>query len=175
MIVYRKLEATFNGQFVDYMSCTDVATHACTAGKGIEKEGIESPIGNLRAFVETNECADIADLNRKTDRWRKEKNERIHRATRKAPASALPEAPFPLPAIPYKPCRVVQATIGKTAFVEFDTNRYSVPADYAETAAAIFLYPSHVEIVVNDRKLVFRARSFGRQLGFLPDFGQKHC
>ena len=37
-----------------------------------------------------------------------------------------------------------------------------LPTDYAEMAATIFVYPGHVEIVVNDRKVAFHARSFGR-------------
>ena len=163
VVIRRKPELTFNGQFVDYMSHMGVSIHACNPGKGNEKGRVERAIKDLRAFVETNEFAGMADLNRKTDRWRKEKNERTHRTTRKAPASALPEEPLlPLPAIPYKPYRVVQATIGKTAFVEFDTNRYSVPTDYAGMTAAIFAYPGHVEIMVNNRNVASHARSFAR-------------
>jgi transposase len=162
-VVTRRTPLTFNAQFVDYMSHMGVAIHACNPGKGNEKGRIERALRDLRAFVETNECADIADLNRKTDRWRKEKNERIHRATQKSPASALLEEPLlPLPAIPYKPYRVVQATVSTTAFVEFDTNRYSVPTDYAGMTAAIFAYPDHIEIMVNDRKAAHHGRSFGR-------------
>jgi hypothetical protein len=162
-VVIRRTPLTFNAQFVDYMSHMGVAIHACNPGKGNEKGRIERALRDLRAFVETNECADIADLNRKTDRWRKEKNERIHRATQKSPASALLEEPLlPLPAIPYKPYRVVQATVSTTAFVEFDTNRYSVPTDYAGMTAAIFAYPDHIEIMVNDRKAAHHGRSFGR-------------
>jgi transposase len=163
VVIKRKPELTFNAQFVDYMSHMGVSIHACNPGKGNEKGRVERAIKDLRAFVETNEFADIRDLNRKTDRWRKEKNERVHRATRRTPAKALPEEPLlPLPAIPYKPYRVVQATIGKTAFVEFDTNRYSVPTDYAEMTAAIFAYPGHVEIMVNNRNVASHARSFAR-------------
>ena len=163
VVIRRKPELTFNGQFVDYMSHMGVSIHACNPGKGNEKGRVERAIRDLRAFVETNEFADMADLNRKTDRWRKEKNERIHRATRETPASALMKEPLlPLPAIPYKPYRVVQATIGKTAFVEFDTNRYSVPTDYAGMTAAVFAYPGHVEIMVNNRNVASHARSFAR-------------
>ena len=162
-VVIRRTPLTFNAQFVDYMSHMGVAIHACNPGKGNEKGRIERALRDLRAFVETNECADIADLNRKTDRWRKEKNERIHRATQKSPASALLEEPLlPLPAIPYKPYRVVQATVSTTAFIEFDTNRYSVPTDYAGMTAAIFACPDHIEIMVNDRNVAHHARSFGR-------------
>ena len=77
----------------------------------------------------------------------------------KAPASALAEEPLlPLPAIPYQAISAwSRPSIGKTAFVEFDTNRYSVPTDYAGMAAAIFAYADHVEIMVNDRKIAHHA------------------
>ena len=163
VVVRRKPELAFNAQFVDYMSHMGVAIHACNPGKGNEKGRIERAIRDLRAFVETNEFADIADLNKKTDRWRREKNERVHRVTQRTPASALLEEPLlSLPAIPYKPYRVVQATIGKTAFVELETNRYSVPTDCAGCAATVFAYSDHVEIAVNGRKIAHHARSFGR-------------
>jgi transposase len=163
VVVKRKPELTFNAQFVDYMSHMGVAIHACNPGKGNEKGRIERAIKDLRAFVETNEFTDMGDLNRKTDRWRKERNERIHRATGKAPASALTDEPLlPLPVIPYRPYRVVQAAVSTTAFVEFDTNRYSVPTDYAGMTAAVFAYPDHIEIALSDRKIAHHMRSFGR-------------
>jgi hypothetical protein len=76
---------------------------------------------------------------------------------------ALSEEPLlPLPAIPYRPYRIVQASIGRTAFVEFDSNRYSVSTDYAGMAATICAYPEYLDILVNDRKIARHARSFGR-------------
>jgi hypothetical protein len=120
-------------------------------------------IRDIRNFVAAQDFADIRDLNTKTDRWRKERNERVHRSTQRTPASALTEEKLlPLPAVSYRPYRVVQASIGKTAFVEFDSNRYSVPTDYAGMAATICAYPEHIEIVVHERKIAHHARSFGR-------------
>jgi hypothetical protein len=120
-------------------------------------------IRDLRSFVEAHDFVDIRDLNGKTDRWRKERNERIHRATHRTPASAvMEETLLALPAIPYRPYRVIPATIGKTAFVEFDTNRYSVPTNYTGMAATMFAYPDHVEIMIGQRKIARHTRSFGR-------------
>jgi transposase len=163
VVITRKPEITFNAHFVDFARHMGISIHACNPGKGNEKGRVERAIRDLRAFVETHEFTDIADLNRKTDLWRKEKNERIHRSTQKTPASALAEEPLlPLPAITYKAYRLVHGSIGKTAFVELDTNRYSVPTDYAGMAAAICVYADHVEIIVNDRKVAYHQRSFGR-------------
>jgi hypothetical protein len=63
---------------------------------------------------------------------------------------------------PCRPYRITQASIGKTAFVEFDSNRYSAPSDYADMAATICAYPEYLEIVVGGRKIARHARSFGR-------------
>jgi len=163
VVVARKPELTFNAQFVDYTRHMSISIHACNPGKGNEKGRVERVIRDLRAFVEAHDFADIRDLNTKTDRWRKERNERIHRATHRTPASVLMEEKLlPLPAVPYRPYRIIQASVGKTAFVEFDSNRYSVPTDYAGMPATICAYPEHIEIVVHERKIAHHARSFGR-------------
>ena len=68
----------------------------------------------------------------------------------------------PLPALPYKPYRLVSASVSATAFVSFETNRYSVPNDYASSQATILAYPEHLEVLVNDRKVAHHPRSFAR-------------
>jgi hypothetical protein len=131
--------------------------------KGNEKGRVERAIRDIRNFIEAHDFADLNDLNTHMERWRKEWNERVHRTTRKVPTIAIAEEKLlPLPSIPYKPYRIVLASIGKTAFVEFDTNRYSVPTDYAGQAATICAYPDYIEILVNDRKIARHGRSFKR-------------
>jgi len=124
---------------------------------------VERAIRDIRGFVESNDFTDIRDLNEKTDRWRREWNARTHRMTHTVPASMLAkERLLALPVISYKPYRIIQAMISTTAFVEFDTNRYSVPTDYAAMAASILAYPDHLEIVVHDRKIAYHVRFFGK-------------
>jgi len=163
VVIRRRPELSLNAQFLDFSSHYHFGIHPCTPGRANEKGRVERVIRDLRSFVEAHDFADIRDLNGKTDRWRKEKNERVHRATHKTPASVITEEPLlALPAIPYRPYRVIQAAIGKTAFVEFDTNRYSVPTEYTGMAATICAYPGHVEIMIDRRKIARHARSFGR-------------
>jgi transposase len=163
VVLARRPELVLNAQFVDYTRHMGIAIHACNPGKGNEKGRVERAIRDIRNFVEAHDFTGIRGLNTETDRWRKERNDRVHRTTHNVPASALMEEKLlPLPAIPYRPYRIVQAAIGKTAFVEFDANRYSVPTDYADAAATICAYPEHIEIVVNERKIAHHARSFGR-------------
>jgi transposase len=163
VVIRRKPELVLNAQFVDFSCHFRFIIHCCNPGKANEKGRVERAIKDLRSFVETNDFIDLADLNRKTGAWRKEKNERIHRATDEAPASALAdESLLPLPTLPYKPYRVIPAAIGKTAFIEFDTNRYSVPTDCAGHEATVVAYPDHLEIIVDGRKRAHHVRTFGR-------------
>ena len=163
VVTRRKPELVLNAQFVDFSCHFRFAIHCCNPGKANEKGRVERAIKDLRSFVETNDFTDLADLNRKVDAWRKEKNERIHRATDEVPASAFAdESLLGLPALPYKPYRVIPAAIGKTAFVEFDTNRYSVPTDCVGRAATIVAYPDHLEIIVEGSKRAYHVRSFAR-------------
>ena len=163
VVIRRTPERVFNAQFVDFARHMGFSIHACNPGKGNEKGRVERAIRDIRNFIEVNEYTDIRDLNTKTDRWRKEWNGRTHRTTRMIPASALiEEALVPLPAILYQPYRIIEASIGKTAFVEFDTNRYSVPTDYACRTAGVIAYPWYVDIMVDGRKIARHTRSFGR-------------
>ena len=163
VVITRKPEFTLNATFLDYARHVGFSIHACNPGKPNEKGRVERVIRDARAFVETTAFTDLADLNRKTDLWRKERNARIHRATGKAPASALAEEPLmPLPAIAYKPYRLMPASVSVTAFVTFETNRYSVPTDYAGRPATILAYPDHLDILVGDRKVAHHPRSFAR-------------
>jgi transposase len=163
VVIRRKPELTFNAQFLDMARHFGFSIHACNPGRGNEKGRVERVIRDLRSFVETNDFTDIMDLNRKGGAWRKERNGRVHRATGKAPLEALSEEPLlPLPALPYKPYRLVPASVSSTAFVSFETNRYSVPVDYAGHPATILAYPDHLEVLIGDRKVAHHPRSFAR-------------
>jgi hypothetical protein len=64
-----------------------------------------------------------------------------------------------LPALPYKSYRVIPASVTSTAFVNFETNRYSVPSEYAGWSATILAYP---EVLVKEKKVARHTRSFER-------------
>jgi transposase len=101
VVVARRPEIAFNAQFVDYTRHMGVSIHACNPGKGNEKGRVERAIRDIRGFVESNDFADMRDLNAKTDRWRKERNGRIHArpSRRRRPPSprrsSFPSRPFP--------------------------------------------------------------------------------
>lgn len=163
VVIQRKPEIIFNAQFLDFARHYGFSIHPCTPGRANEKGRVERVIRDIRGFVETHDFSDLADLNRKAGIWRKERNQRVHRSTKIAPLEMLKEEPLiPLPAICYKPCRIVLASIGKTAFIEFETNRYSVPGEYTGMGAMLRVYADRIEILIKDKVVASPRRSFGR-------------
>jgi len=67
-----------------------------------------------------------------------------------------------LPEIDYRPYRLVQGVVSKTGFVEFETNRYSVPDSYAGMSCEILAFPDSLEVVVKGRKVATHRRIFER-------------
>jgi transposase len=163
VVIRRKPELTFNAQFLDLARHFGFSIHACNPGRGNEKGRVERAIRDIRSFIEGSDFTDIMDLNRKAALWRKERNKRLHRGTGKTPLDALAEEPLlPVPALPYKPYRLIPASVSTTAFVTFETNRYSVPNDYAGLQATILAYPDHLEVLIGEGKVAHHPRSFAR-------------
>jgi transposase len=164
VVIQRSPELKFNPQFLDFARHFGFSIHLCNPYRANEKGRIERALRDLRDWLRVNSFGDLNDLNRKVSLWRIERNQKIHRSTQKAPLDALKEEKLkPLPAIPYRPYRVVLASISKTGFVEFDTNRYSVPSDYSERSCEIFAYPDHLDVRVEGNRIAFHRRSFGRK------------
>lgn len=164
VVIQRSPELKLNAQFLDFARHFGFSIHLCNPYRANEKGRIERALRDLRDWLRVNTFEDLEELNRKVGLWRIERNQRIHRVTQRAPLEVLKEERLkPLPAISYKPYRVVSALVSKTAFVEFDTNRYSVPSIYCDTPCEILAYPDHIEILVRGKKVAFHQRCFGRR------------
>jgi transposase len=164
VVIERSPEVKFNAQFLDFARHFGFSIHLCNPYRANEKGRIERALRDLRDFLRVNTFQDLKDLNRKVSLWRIERNQRIHRSTQKAPLEALKEEKLKvLPAIPYRPYRVVLSPVSKTGFIEFETNRYSVPSSYAERSCEIFAYPDHLEVMVKGNRIAFHRRSFDRK------------
>lgn len=163
-MIQRRPELKFNAQFLDFARHFGFSIHLCNPYRANEKGRIERALRDLRDWLRVNTFEDLKELNHKVNLWRIERNQKIHRSTQKAPLEALKEEKLkPLPAIPYRPYRVVQASISKTGFVEFETNRYSIPSIYSGSSCELLAYPDHLEILVRDKKIASHQRSFERR------------
>lgn len=160
----RKPEMAYNTQFLDFARHYGFAVHACNPGKGNEKGRVERVIRDMEEFIKPEKFSSIDDLNKRFSVWRQERNRRMHRTTGKMPVDALLEERLkPLPAITYKAYRCVPVHVTKTGFVDFETNRYSVPSSCSQMTGTMLAYPGHIEIVIKDKIVASHKRSFGRQ------------
>jgi len=165
VVMARRPETAYNEQFLDFARHYRFSIHACTPGRPNEKGRVERVIRDIGAFLETTEFADLADLNRKTAEWRRARNATVHRITGKPPVELLKqEKLLPLPALPYMPYRILTVRATSTGFVSFDTNRYSLPSEYAGLACTLLAYSDAVEIAVHDKTVARHRRVFDRQI-----------
>jgi len=163
VVLERSPELKFNAQFLDFARHYGFSIHPCNPYRANEKGRVERVIRDIRDFLRINPFEDLRDLNRKLGLWRVRRNQRIHRTTEKAPVNALKEEKLKvLPAIPYRPYRVVLASITKTGFVEFETNRYSVPSSYVDRSCELFAYPDHLEVMIQGNRIAYHPRVFDR-------------
>jgi transposase len=161
VVLKRTPEITFNPQFLEFSRHYGFSIHPCTPGRANEKGRVERVIRDLKDFLKITPCQHLYAANREAYFWCQERNQRIHRSTDQKPTDLLKEEKLKtLPQIPYRPYRIVLAQISKTGFVEFDTNRYSVPSAYANTPAEILAYADHLEIVVRGKHIANHPRSW---------------
>jgi transposase len=164
VVIKRKPEVVFNAQFLDFARHYRVSIYPCTPRRPNEKGRVERVIRDMNAFLKATPFQDLPEMCTKVDRWRRERNRRVHRVTGKAPEEALREEHLlPLPRIPYQPYRVVTATITTTGLVSFDGNRYSVPSEYSGRSGEIMAYPDVLTIKVQGNTVATHARVFDKQ------------
>jgi transposase len=154
----------YNPQFLDFARHFGFQIHVCNPYSGNEKGRVERLVRDARTFLYGQDFTDLKDLNQKFHGWLTERNQSIHRSTGKTPLVLLGEEKLLLlPSGTYPPTRVIPGVrVSKTALVEFETNRYSVPSTCASKPAEIIAWPERVEIWVSGNKAAVHPRCFKR-------------
>lgn len=161
VVIKRTPELKLNAQFMDFCRHYSFGVHPCTVRRPNEKGRVERVIRDIKDFLRVTPCETIAELNKQTSLWRQERNKRIHRTTERPPADMLQEEKLiALPQIHYQPRRSVVVTVGKTGFVSFETNRYSVP--FSGPTLELMAYPDHIELHDKGKKIATHKRTFLR-------------
>jgi transposase len=143
------------------------ALRPCTPGRGNEKGKIERQIQYLRhAFFAARTFRDVDDLNAQFRRWRDEiAHQRRH-----------PEYPdqtvaqifaheqgrlLPLPAHPFDIAVTRIVASGKTPYVHFDRNSYSIPHTHRQHPLTLIATPTTVRLIVGpDEEIAHHPRSY---------------
>jgi transposase len=159
-------------------------SHFCTPGQGHEKGGVEHGVGFGRRnfMVPMPQVASFDELNALL------LSECLQDDARQVAGQPLTigaawelERPalLPLPARPFACCVTRPVTLTPYSQVEFETNRYSVPADKAQPQLVLRAFPLRVDILYLDEVLTSHARCYGKQqdvfnpLHYLPLLEQR--
>ena len=155
-------EIQYNGQFLDFARHYNFSIHVCNPYSGNEKGRVERIIKDVRPFLYAETFTDLKDLNCKFHAWLENRNNTIHRSTGKTPKELLSEERLIGLPHPYPTSRVINGVASKTALVEFETNKYSVPSSCAGKMVEIAAYPSYIEIYISEDKVATHNRCFDK-------------
>lgn len=150
----------FNPRYLDFAQHHGFQIVPCAVGKGNEKGRVEAGVGyvkkNLLAGLEMPE---FSALNPAARQWLDTiANQRIHGETRKPPVELFEQEKahlHPMSANLHDIATVHTARASNRFRVTYDTNRYSVPAEYASRHVTLKTYPDRV-CVYHDNKLIAR-------------------
>jgi transposase len=146
-----------------------VQPRLCAVGKGNEKGRVERQIRFLRdRFLAARAITGIESGNREllaflTDiAYPRPHTEHKEKSVAQVLAEER-ERLLPLPVSPPATHRQLAAQVDKTASVHFDTNRYSVPARYAQSMLTLVVDDTHVRLLDQGTEVAFHDRSWGRR------------
>lgn len=157
----------FNPTYLDFANHYGFEISACNVRKGNEKGIVENGVGyvkkNLLNGIEIKDFLHMGPICRK---WLDTTcNVRIHGETKKQPLELFKEEQpclQPLPAHPYDIGVINQVRASSQFRVSVDSNRYSVPAEYAGCRLSCKSYPDRLCFYDQDRLIARHQRSYDR-------------
>jgi len=140
----------------------------CTPGQGHEKGGVENDVGYVRRnfLVPIPEVASYEELNQHLRQaCLQDTGRRMRGQTQSIAELWESEKPqlLPLPGSDYRACRSQPVKVNPYSQVVFETNRYSVPVEFAQKQLVLRAYPFRIEILAQDQIIATHPRCFGRE------------
>ena len=161
----------FNPRYADFARHHRFDIAPCNVGAGHEKGRIEAGVGYVKKnFLAGLDIADFRALNPAARHWLDTvANVRTHGETHQRPLDLFAlerDQLHPLPELLYDIGAVHTVRASNRFRVTFDTNRYSVPAEYASQRLTLKSYPERLCIYHHDRLLARHPRSYERHRDF---------
>ena len=161
----------FNPRYVDFARHYGFEIVACNVGAGHEKGRVESAVGYVKKNLLAGlDIADFSRLNPIARQWLDGiANVRIHGETRRRPVDMFEEERErlgPLPETVHDFGTVYPVRACNRFRVTFQTNRYSVPAEYASRHLTLKAYPERLCIYHEERLVARHPRSYDRHRDF---------
>ena len=160
-----------NPKYLDFANHYDFTIAPCNVGKGNEKGRVENGVGYVKKnFLAGLNIPDFSAIGPAVRTWLDTiANVRIHGETRQKPLDLFEkERSFlnPLPPNPFDVATVSQVRASSQFRITIDTNRYSVPAEYAGTRLTLKAYPDRVCVYCKDKLIARHVRSYDRYQDF---------
>jgi transposase len=163
------VDPVFNPRYVDYARHQNFKIKACNVASGNEKGRVESGVGYVKKnFLNGTEFTDFSAINHAAQLWLNEiANVRDHGETHRRPVDLFAEErdslrrPNPNP---YDLGRVLNVRASSQFRIALDTNRYSVPAEYANQRVTVKAYPDRVCVYHQDQLIARHVRCYDRHL-----------
>ena len=161
----------FNPKYLDFSRHHGFEITPCNVGAGNEKGRVEAGVGYVKKnFLAGLEISDFKVLAPATRLWLDEvANVRLHGETRKRPIEMFSEEKDRLQAMaptPYDIATIHSLRASNRFRVTFETNRYSVPAEYASQRLTLKAYPDRVCIYADEKLIARHPRSYDRHGDF---------
>ena len=158
----------FNARYLDYARHAGFTISACNVAAGHEKGRVESGIGYVKKnFLNGLELADFSAINPAARVWLETvANVRIHGETHRRPVELFEEERARLRSLnpsPYDVARILTVRASSQFRIRLDTNRYSVPAEYANTRVTVKAYPDRIVICRDEAVIARHRRSYDRR------------
>jgi transposase len=160
-----------NLKYLDFANHYGFSIAPCNIGKGNEKGRVENAVGYVKNnFLAGLNIPDFSAIGPAARNWLDAiANVRIHGETRQKPLHLFEkERPFlnPLPVHPFDIATVSQVRASSQFRITIDTNRYSVPAEYAGTRLILKTYPDRLCVYSKDKLIARHVRSYDRYQDF---------
>jgi len=165
----------FNPRYLDFSRHYGFHIAACNVRKGNEKGRVENGVGYVKKnFLNGLDIPDFSAVNPAAKQWLDSiANVRIHGETHEKPIDRFEtekKALQPLPTQPYDVSVIHTVRASNQFRVKLDTNRYSVPAEYASTPLTLKAYPDRIVVYTQDKLITQHVRCYDRHQDFeLPD------
>lgn len=161
----------YNPRYMDMANHFGFKIAACNVGKGNEKGRVENAVGYVKKnLLGGLDIPDFRCVNPAAREWLDTvANVRVHGATRKKPLEMFKtEKPAMghLPEMPYDVSVIHQVRATNRFRVVLDTNRYSVPSEYAGARLTLKAYPERICIYHNNKLIAQHPRSYDRHQDF---------
>jgi len=156
-----------NERFVAFRSAYLFDSRFCQPAKGNEKGRIENMVkfAERNLFTPVPRVASLQELNallrERCLAYRQRTQARQSQSVGER-LEAEKHLLLPLPVRPPECCRIVAVKVDKTSLVQFETNRYSVPSDYAYRILWLKAFVDRVEITDQEIPIARHPRLSGK-------------